>query len=47
MIEIKEISEDDNSMTLTEAKQWLKERLDEGTRCPCCNQYAKIYKRKI
>ena len=25
----------------------LREKLDEGTTCPCCGQYAKRYKRKL
>jgi hypothetical protein len=33
--------------TLKEAKAWLKERVNEGARCPCCNQLAKVYKRRI
>jgi len=27
--------------------QHLRQKLDEGTICPCCNQYAKRYKRKL
>ena len=33
--------------TLEQAKQWLRDRVDDGARCPCCNQYAKIYRRKL
>ncbi len=33
--------------TLERAKQELRERLDGGTTCPCCGQFAKRYKRKI
>lgn len=33
--------------TLTEAKDWLRARVDEGARCPCCDQFAKIYRRRI
>lgn len=32
---------------LGEAVDWLIEHIDEGVKCPCCDQYAKIYKRKI
>jgi hypothetical protein len=32
---------------LSEAKAWLRERVQKGAQCPCCNQYAKVYKRKI
>lgn len=35
------------SRSLYEAREWLEERLEEGASCPCCNQFAKIYKRKI
>ena len=34
-------------MTLTEAQQWLSKRVEHGAPCPCCTQYAKIYKRKL
>ena len=30
--------------TLSEARTELKERLDEGTRCPCCDQHAQRYR---
>lgn len=33
--------------TLKEAKEWLRARVHEGARCPCCTQMAKVYKRKI
>lgn len=33
--------------TLAEARDWLRTRLDEGEHCPCCTQYAKVYRRKI
>jgi hypothetical protein len=34
-------------MTLKEAKEWLLERIDDGAACPCCTQFAKVYRRKI
>lgn len=34
-------------MELSEAKAWLRARLDDGAPCPCCTQYAKRYHRKI
>jgi hypothetical protein len=35
-------------MTLDEAKQWLRGQVkDGGALCPCCNQFAKIYRRNI
>jgi hypothetical protein len=33
--------------TLEEARRWLKTQLEKGTGCPCCEQFAKIYKRKL
>jgi hypothetical protein len=33
--------------TLKEAKDWLRARLDKGERCPCCQQLAKMYERKL
>lgn len=33
--------------TLSEARQWLADRVKTGARCPCCNQYAKVYRRQI
>lgn len=32
---------------MTVAKDWLRERVDEGVPCPCCTQFAKVYRRKI
>lgn len=33
--------------TIAEGRQWLRDRLGGGATCPCCDQYAKEYKRKI
>lgn len=33
--------------TLGEAKEWLRQRIAEGARCPCCTQFAKEYRRKL
>lgn len=34
--------------TLAEAKEWLRPRVKgDGARCPCCDQFAKIYQRKL
>lgn len=33
--------------SLDEARAWLNERVREGVRCPCCTQFAKIYRRSI
>lgn len=32
---------------LGEARDWLRNRIDEGASCPCCQQYARVYRRKI
>lgn len=34
-------------MTLSAAQQWLLSRVKSGARCPCCNQYTKVYRRQI
>jgi hypothetical protein len=34
-------------VTLEEAKQWLRERVDKGAKCPCCTQMAKVYRRHM
>lgn len=34
-------------MTLGDARQWLRDRRLEGAKCPCCTQFAKVYKRTI
>ena len=36
-----------DDMTLGEARSLLRTLVDEGERCPCCTQLAKVYKRKI
>jgi len=37
-----------DSNTLGDAKEWLRERVQErGAKCPCCKQMAKIYRRKL
>lgn len=33
--------------SLDEAKEWLRGRVEDGERCPCCTQMAKVYRRKI
>ena len=37
----------DVAWTVADAKAWLRDRVDDGTRCPCCTQLAKVYKRQI
>jgi len=34
-------------MTLGEARDVLRELVEEGYRCPCCTQFAKVYRRKV
>lgn len=33
--------------TLDDARAWLFGRADEGVHCPCCTQFAKVYRRKL
>lgn len=33
--------------SLADAQKWLFERIVTGERCPCCEQYAKVYRRQI
>jgi len=33
--------------TLADAQAWLQTRLEEGVSCPCCGQFARIYRRKL
>lgn len=37
----------ERNVLLVEAQNWLRHQLDEGAKCPCCTQFAKVYKRKI
>lgn len=37
----------DASVTLEQARTFLSDNLEEGVVCPCCEQYAKLYRRKI
>jgi len=32
---------------LDQAKAWLRSQLQRGAACPCCGQFAKVYKRKL
>lgn len=32
---------------LGNARAWLRQRVDQGEKCPCCTQMAKVYRRKI
>ena len=33
--------------TVAEARDWLRPRALKGTRCPCCNQDVKVYRRRL
>jgi hypothetical protein len=35
------------TITLEQAKAALRKRVDDGAPCPCCSQFAKVYRRKI
>ena len=32
---------------LVEARRWLRARLDNGVKCPCCGRHAKVYRRTL
>lgn len=32
---------------LGQVRAWLKLKINEGITCPCCGQFAKVYRRKI
>lgn len=36
-----------DTMTLAEARDELRELVHDGHECPCCRQYAKVYRRKL
>jgi hypothetical protein len=36
-----------DTITLAQAKAWLRLRLKDGAQCPCCTQLAKTYRRKL
>jgi len=36
-----------DDMPLGDAREWLRERVEHGARCPLCTQYAKVYERKL
>lgn len=37
---------EDDYMTLGEAREILRENWEDGTTCPCCKQFVKLYRRK-
>jgi hypothetical protein len=39
--------ENEHNKTLGQAQAELKQKLNKGATCPCCGQYAKIYRRTI
>lgn len=34
-------------LTLADAQRAFEEKLPDGTTCPCCRRYARVYKRKL
>lgn len=36
-----------STVTLQQAKDWLKAHVRDGAECPCCRQFAKVYRRKL
>jgi hypothetical protein len=45
--EVDRIAQEVRMDFIREARQKLQARLDDGTTCPCCGQFAKRYKRKL
>lgn len=45
------VSDDDappaDDVTLEEARDWLRDRVDDGATCPLCSQFAKVYRRTV
>lgn len=37
----------DANTPLGQAQDWLRGQLDEGAVCPCCTQFARVYKRAL
>jgi hypothetical protein len=33
--------------SLSEARQWLRDNREKGVDCPCCDQFAKVYRRAM
>lgn len=42
-----EFPEDPRDVTLSAARDWLRNRVEAGAHCPCCSQYAKVYARTV
>lgn len=38
---------DPKTVTLADAKVWLRRRVRKGAECPCCRQFAMVYERTI
>jgi hypothetical protein len=37
----------DDKATVEEARKWVSDRISFGVRCPCCDQFAKVYRRTM
>jgi hypothetical protein len=35
------------SKSLREAQDWLRNQIEDGAKCPCCTQLAKVYRRTL
>tara|TARA_Y100000310_G_C20329247_1_gene644470 strand:- start:191 stop:715 length:525 start_codon:yes stop_codon:yes gene_type:complete len=33
--------------TLQDAQEWVEDHREEGVECPCCGQFAKVYRRSV
>ncbi len=36
-----------DDLSLGDARQWLRDRVDKGAPCPCCTRFTRIYRRKL
>jgi hypothetical protein len=40
-------TKDPNTVTLEDAKVWLRKVVKKGAECPCCTRHAQVYERKF
>jgi hypothetical protein len=38
---------EEGALALEDVRAWLLENMDRGARCHCCNQFVKVYNRKL
>ena len=37
----------EKTATISDVKDFLKDRFEDGVKCPCCDQMVKLYRRKL